>query len=200
MLHAASTPLSALTAWQGLFDQPSPPLSKGQKVLVTGAAGSTGTWAVQFAKHVGAHVVGTASSDWSKRTLAELGCDEVIDYKTQSPLSEHVKDVDLVLDCSGGDVAELGKVVKADGQVITIVAYDIEQKLANVKAKFFIWTQNAEQMGKIADMVGKGELKTFVDSVFPLEKAAEAFRKGQAGHLEGKVMVEVGGENANSNV
>lgn len=197
MLHAASMSLSALTAWQALFDQASPPLSKGQKLLVTGAAGSTGTWAVQFAKRVGAHVVGTASSAWSKRALAELGCDEVVDYKTQSPLSEYVKEVDLVLDCAGGDVGELGKVVKAGGQVVSIVAYDIQQKLDGVQTKFFVWTQNAEQMGRIADMVGKGEMKTFVDSVFPLERAEEAFRKGQAGHLEGKVMVEVGGENAN---
>lgn len=121
MLHGASIPLSALTAWQGLFDQPSPSLTKGMKVLVMGAAGSTGTWAVQFAKRVGAHVVGTASSEWSKRVLGELGCDDVVDYTTQSSLSEYVRDVDLVLDCVGSDVGELGKVVKAGGRLLVLL-------------------------------------------------------------------------------
>jgi NADPH:quinone reductase-like Zn-dependent oxidoreductase len=68
--------------------------------------------------------------------------------------------------------------------------------LADVKAKFFIWTQNVAQMRKIAGMIEKGELKTFVDSVFPLEQAAEAFRKGMGGHLQGKVVVEAAGEKA----
>ena len=200
MVDAASVPLSALTAWQGLFDQPDRPLGRGDRLLVTGAAGSTGTWAVQFAKQVGAYVVGTASSEWSKMTLRELGCDEVVDYKTQTPLSEYVDDIDLVLDTVGGDatLAELPKVLKKDGQVISIVTYDVQQQLAKagVKAKFFIWTQNPAQMRRIAGMIEKGEVKTFVDSVFPLERAAEAFRKGGAGHLQGKIMVEVGGEKA----
>ena len=195
MIEAASVPLSALTAWQGLFDQPETPLTKGMKLLVTGAAGSTGTWAVQFAKRVGATVVGTASSEWSKWTLRELGCDEVVDYKTQSPLSEFVKDVDLVLDTVGGEetLAELPKVLRKGGEVVSIVTYDVEQQMKDkdVEAKFFIWTQNASQMGQIAEMIG--DLKCFVDSVFSMEKAEEAYRKAQSGHLQGKVMVEVGG-------
>ena len=197
-VDAASVPLSALTAWQGLFDQPEKPLAKGMKVLITGAAGSTGTWAVQFAKQVGATVVGTASSEWSKRTLKELGCDDIIDYKTQSPLSDYVKDVDLVLDTVGGEstLVELPKVLKNGGEVVSIVTYDVEQQMKghDVKAKFFIWTQNASQMRKIAEMIGKGELKCFVDAVYPMEKAEEAYKKAQSGHLQGKVMVEVGGE------
>ena len=198
MVDAASVPLSALTAWQALFEQADPPLAKGQNVLVTGAAGSTGTWAVQFAKLVGAFVVGTASSEWSKRTLGELGCDEVINYKMQRPLGDFVKNVDLVLDTVGGDetIAELPKVLKKDGRVVSIVTYDIQQQLPGFKAKFFIWTQNAAQMVMIAEKIGRGELKTFVDSVFPLEQAADAFRKGQAGHLNGKVMVEIADETA----
>jgi NADPH:quinone reductase-like Zn-dependent oxidoreductase len=198
MVDAASVPLSALTAWQGLFDQPDRPLGQGDRLLVTGAAGSTGTWAVQFGKQVGAYVIGTASSEWSKKTLQEIGCDEIVDYKTQNPLSTYVKEVDLVLDTVGGDatLAELPKVLKEDGQVVSIVTYDIQQRLADVKAKFFIWTQNVAQMRKIAGMIEKGELKTFVDSVFPLEQAAEAFRKGMGGHLQGKVVVEAAGEKA----
>lgn len=198
MRDAASVPLSALTAWQALFEQPDRPLARGMRVLVTGAAGSSGTWAVQFAKRVGAYVVGTASSAWSKSTLRELGCDEIVDYETQNPLSEFVKAVDLVLDTVGGEavLAELPQVVKEDGEVISIVAYDVQQRLAaaDVKAKFFVWRQNVAQMRHIAGMIEKGEVRTFVDSVFPLEQAAEAFRKGMGGHLQGKVMVEIGGE------
>jgi NADPH:quinone reductase-like Zn-dependent oxidoreductase len=202
LVDAASVPLSALTAWQGLFDQPEKPLAKGMKVLVTGAAGSTGTWAVQFAKRVGATVVGTASSEWSKRTLKELGCDEIVDYKTQAPLSDYMEEVDLVLDTVGGEktLAELPKVLKTGGEVVSIVTYDVEQQMKEkgVRAKFFIWTQNASQMGNIAEMIRKRELKCFVDSVFPMEKAEEAYRKAQEGHLQGKVMVEVGGEDAST--
>ena len=202
MVDAASVPLSALTAWQGLFDQPERPLGRGDRLLVTGAAGSTGIWAVQFAKQVGAYVVGTASSEWSKRTLRELGCDEVVDYKMQNPLSEYVQDVDLVLDTVGGDatLAELPKVLKDGGQVVSIVTYDVQRRLAGVKSKFFIWTQNVAQMRRIARLMEKGEVRTFVDSVFPLEQAAEAFRKGMGGHLQGKVMVEVAGERASGRV
>lgn len=196
--EAASVPLSALTAFQALFSQPTRPLVKGQRLLVTNAAGSTGTWAVQFAKQTGSYVIGTASSEWSKRTLRELGCDEIVDYTTQTPLSDYVRDVDLMLDTVGGEatLAELPKVVREGGEVVSIVDWDVGQKLAGkgVKGKFFIWEQNVEQMRKIAEGVGRGELRCFVDSVFPLERAEEAYRKAQAGHLQGKVVVEVGVE------
>ena len=192
-LEAASVPLSALTAWQALHDQAQ--LKKGQKLLVTGAAGSTGIWAVQFAKQIGAHVIGTASSEWSFTTLKELGCDEIIDYKNQN-LEDVVSDVDLVLDTVGGDktLDQISKVLKKDGQVVSIVTFDIASQLPELNAKFFIVSMKQEQLKHISGMIEDGKSKTYVDSVFPLEKAADAFRKGEKGHLHGKVIVQVASE------
>src|SRR5271170_2064203 len=86
LVNAASLPLSALTD-----------LKAGQRLLVTGAAGGTGIWAVQMGKMVGAHVIGTASSQRSFELLKSFGIDEIVDYKT-AQLDEVVKDIDVVLD------------------------------------------------------------------------------------------------------
>ena len=193
--EAASVPLSALTAWQALNDQAQ--LQKGQRLLVTGAAGATGLWAVQFAKQIGAYVIGTASSDWSFNTLKELGVDEFIDYKSQK-LSEAISSpVDLVLDTVGGDEnrEQISKVVKqgGTGAVVSIADFGISSILPKeLNAKFFIVSMNREHLLRIMEMLANGELrKPCIDSIFPLKKAAEAFRKGENGHLQGKVMVEV---------
>src|SRR2546423_1325361 len=99
LVDAATVPLSALTAWQAIFDHAC--LKAGQKLLVTGAAGGTGIWAVQIGKMAGAHVVGTASSPRSFELLKSFGIDQIVDYK-RAQLEEVVKDVDVVLDTVGG--------------------------------------------------------------------------------------------------
>ena len=190
LLEAASIPLSALTAWQAIHDQAE--LQKGQRFLITGAAGATGIWAVQFAKLIGAYVIGTASSQWSFRTLKTLGCDEIIDYKTQD-LAERVSGIDLVLDTVGDEktVEQISRVVKKTGRIVSICSFDIAQQLPDLNAKFFIVSMNHDELRKITELIEREILRTFVDSVYPLEKAAEAFRKGEKGHLQGKVMVQL---------
>jgi NADPH:quinone reductase-like Zn-dependent oxidoreductase len=96
---AAAVPLAALTAWQGLFDVGG--LKPGQKVLIHAAAGGVGSFAVQFAKWKGAHVIGTASGR-NVQFVRELGADEVIDY-TKTAFEEAVDNVDLVFDTMGGE-------------------------------------------------------------------------------------------------
>lgn len=189
LLEAASVPLSALTAWQALFDQGQ--LKKGQRLLITGAAGATGFFAVQMARTIGAYVIGTASSPESFEMLNELKIDEVIDYKKQI-LEDAVSDIDLVLDTVGGDVLhQCARVVKKDGMIVSIVTYDASEQVKDVKAKFFIVTNKKEQLHQITKLIEEGHVKTFIDSVFPLERAVEAFKKGAEGHAHGKILVEV---------
>ena len=100
-VHAAAVPLSGLTAWQALFEHGH--LSAGQRVLIHGAAGGVGTYAVQLAKSRGGHVIATASSR-HHASLRALGVDEVIDY-SQQPFENLLRDVDLVFDTVGGGTA-----------------------------------------------------------------------------------------------
>jgi len=118
-IHAAAIPLVALTAWQALFDQAGS--SKGQKVLIHGAAGGVGSVAVQLAKWKGAHVIGTASGR-NQGLLRELGVDEPIDYE-KTRFEDVVHDVDVVLDTLGGDTQNRSwKVLKKGGILVSIVA------------------------------------------------------------------------------
>jgi len=98
-VHAAAIPVVGLTAWQALFDTAA--LNKGQRVLIHGAAGGVGSFAVQLAKWKGAHVIGTASGR-NQAFLRELGVDEPIDYE-KTRFEDVVHDVDMVLDTLGGD-------------------------------------------------------------------------------------------------
>lgn len=97
--QAAAVPLSALTAWQALFDNAH--LARGQSVLIHGGAGGVGVFAVQLARWAGAQVITTASAR-NRDFLRELGANEIIDYTT-TRFEEVVHDVDLVFDTVGGD-------------------------------------------------------------------------------------------------
>jgi len=190
-VEAASVPLSALTAWQALYDHAS--LRSGQKLLVTGAAGATGVFAVQLGRVTGAHVIGTASSPRSFELLQNFGVNEVVNYK-ESQLEEAVKDVDVVFDTVGGDVLkQCLKVVRKGGVVINIVDYNAGElaRQQGVQGKFFIVEMHADQLARITELIEKGVLRTVVDSVFPLDQAREAFEHGAAGHAHGKIVVSV---------
>jgi NADPH:quinone reductase-like Zn-dependent oxidoreductase len=190
-IQAAALPLSALTAWQALFVHGN--LQKGQRLLVTGAAGGTGVFAVQFARHVGAYVVGTGSSSKSRKILEEFGVDEFVDYKTQD-LKNTVGEVDLVLDYVGGKSFQDDlSVVKKDGLLISINEYNCE-KIAEekgVRAKFFIVSMDVEQLSTIKELVETGKVKPVVDKVFPLADARAAFEEAALGHIHGKAIIRV---------
>src|SRR6185436_18714520 len=98
-IHATAVPLAATTAWQGLFDHGK--LKAGQRVLIHGAAGGVGHFAVQFAKDHGAHVVATARGD-DRELVRSLGADEVIDYEHER-FEERTGEIDLVLDLVAGE-------------------------------------------------------------------------------------------------
>jgi NADPH:quinone reductase-like Zn-dependent oxidoreductase len=190
-VEAAAVPLSALTAWQALFDHGK--LEKGQRVLVTGGAGGTGVFAVQFAKMFGAYVVATGSSARSREILEGNGLDKFIDYKA-TDLKSTVKDIDLVLECVGEPVLEqCFDVVKKEGTIISITSLHFQEEASKrgVNGKFFIVRMNAEQLNNITKMVEDGTIKPIVDATYPLEETGKAFEEASAGHVHGKVVIKV---------
>lgn len=192
-VEAAAVPLSALTAWQALFKHGN--LLKGQRLLVTGAAGGTGVFAVQFAHHIGAYVIGSGTSARSRELLEKLGVDQFVDYKTED-LKTAVGEVDLVLECVGGKSLENAlSVVKKDGLLISITEVNCEKiaEQKGVRGKFFIVSMNAEELSGITELIESGKVITTVDKTFPLESAQQAFKEASLGHVHGKAIITVAG-------
>jgi NADPH:quinone reductase-like Zn-dependent oxidoreductase len=170
--EAAAVPIGALTASQGLFDRAK--LQAGERVLIHGGAGGVGLFAVQLAHLHGAHVIATASTH-TIDFVAQLGADEVIDYK-QSRFEDVVRDVDVVFDTVGGETFENSwRVLKPKGRMITIAA-DIEgSKDPRAKESFFIVEPNQKQLIETGKLLDDGALKTFVKATVPLADAAAAY-------------------------
>jgi NADPH:quinone reductase-like Zn-dependent oxidoreductase len=172
-------------------------LSKGQKVLITGAAGGVGSSAVQIAKSIGAYVIGTASAVHHPY-LKDLGADEIIDY-TKAPFEKQIKQqVDAVLDTIGNDTAaRAAGVIKKGGMFITTVLRSGEEECTKAGVNFFSSGPGAgslsegELLREVADLAQAGKLKIHIDRTYPLEQAAEAQNYSQAGHAQGKVVLIV---------
>lgn len=191
--QAAAVPLSALTAWQALFDHAG--LTRGQRVLIHAAAGGVGTYAVQLAKGRGAHVIGTARAA-NERFLRDLGADEVIDYSAVR-FEDRVKDVDIVLDSVGGDTLERSwKVLRKGGVLVTIADSVPADKAAayGVRGVEFIVEPSRAQLMEIARLIETGALHVIVEATFPLPAVREAFVRGLEGHNRGKVVLSVVGD------
>jgi len=189
-VHAAAIPVVALTAWQALFDQAG--LSKGQKILIHGAAGGVGSVAVQLAKWKGAHVIGTASGH-NQPFLRELGVDEPIDYE-KTRFEDVVHDVDVVLDTLGGDTQKRSwKVLRKGGILVSIVAPPSADEAAKhgVRSTFFSAHSSSSQLSEIAKLVDAGKLKPIVETVLPLFDARRAHELSETGHARGKIVLKV---------
>ena len=189
--QAAAVPLSALTAWQALFDHAA--LVAGQSVLIHGAAGGVGVFAAQLAHWTGAHVIATASAR-NRDFLRDLGADEIIDYTT-TRFEEAVHDVDVVFDTVGGDTLQRSwQVVKPGGVLVSIVSPQPtfgEAKVYNVRAEWFIVEPNASQLVQIGALIDAGHLRPIVDTVLPLAQARQAYEQGAGGHTRGKIVLRV---------
>jgi NADPH:quinone reductase-like Zn-dependent oxidoreductase len=188
--HAAAIPLAALTAWQALFDAAG--LASGQSVLIHGAAGGVGTFAVQLGRWKGAHVIGTASKR-NHAYLRGLGADEVVDYNT-TRFEDVVRDVDVVLDTITGETMERSwQVLKKGGILVSILEPPSQEKAARygVRQAHVFVRPSAEQLEEIARLVDSGELKAVVESVLPLEGARRAHELSQTGHVRGKIVLRV---------
>jgi len=169
---AATVPIGALTAWQGLFERAR--MQPGASVLIHGAAGAVGLFAVQLAHLHGAYVIATASAR-NTEFVNGLGADEVIDYQT-ARFEEQVEKVDIVFDGVGGETRERSwAVLKPGGRMVTIAADSEGASDQRVKEAFFIVEPNQKQLRDLAKLLDAGKLKTFVSAVVPLEEASVAY-------------------------
>jgi NADPH:quinone reductase-like Zn-dependent oxidoreductase len=188
-VHAAALPIASLTAWQALVDHAH--LQADQTVLIHGAAGGVGSFAVQFAAYKGAHIIGTASVQ-NHHYLRELGADEVIDYRSVH-FEDVVSDVDVILDTQGGKTQERSwRVLKRGGILLSIVQPPDEQRAKDFGARaMFVRCDHrrGDQLARIADLVANGQVKVNVEKVMPLSQAREAQQMSQGGHLHGKVVL-----------
>ena len=146
----------------------------GERVLIHGAAGSVGLFAVQIAHGIGAHVIGTASAN-NLEFVRTLGADEVIDYRARS-FEDAVTSVDVVFDTVGGDtLARSWGVLRLGGRMVTIAADAEHTREQRVKDAFFIVEPNREQLTRISRMIDAGKLRVFVGAAFPLQEASQAY-------------------------
>ena len=184
---AAVVPISALTAWQGLAERAK--LARGERVLIHGAAGSVGLFAVQLARGIGAYVIATAS-EHNVEFARGLGADEVIDYRAR-PFEDAATGVDVVFDTVGGDtLARSWPILRPGARMVTIAADAEHTSEQRVKDAFFIVEPNREQLSRIARMIDAGELRPVVGAAFPLAEARRAYAHKP---VRGKVVLVVDG-------
>jgi NADPH:quinone reductase-like Zn-dependent oxidoreductase len=186
--EAASVPIGALTAWQGLFDRAR--LQAGERVLVHGGAGAVGVYVVQLARLHGAHVVATASGK-NAAFVRELGAEQVIDYQA-AQFEQIVTGMDVVFDTVGGETLQRSwSVLKTHGRMVTIVSDEQNAIDARIKESFFIMEPNGTQLTSIANLLQSGRLRAVVDAVVPLSQAPDAYAGRIPRQGRGKVVVAV---------
>lgn len=189
---AAATTLAALTAYQALLQQGK--LVKGQKVLITAAAGGVGHFAVQIARELGAYVIGTSSAA-NKEYILSIGADEHIDYKSQQE-DEIVKDADLVMDnVRSQDFASTIRTLKKGATYIKIpnAVPEAMQELAKAKdvnAFFYLVQSSGADMKVLADWLGKGILKPNLN-VYDFSQMELAHQQQLEGRTRGKIVVSI---------
>ena len=191
-IEAASVPVIAVTAWQGLFDQAR--LEAGQTVVIHGAAGNVGAYAVQLARRARLRSIATAGAKDIDYVRA-LGADKVVDYHTQR-FEDEVKDADAVLDLVGGETQTRSfQVLRPGGKLISTVSQPDQDRAKHhaVAAAFFLVEVTTERLRRIAELIDRGELKTRVGAVLPLADAREAHMmlEGRRPLPRGKIILNV---------
>jgi NADPH:quinone reductase-like Zn-dependent oxidoreductase len=185
--QAAALPSAAGTAWLALFGAGK--LSAGQKVLIHAAAGGVGTYAVQFAKQAGAHVIATCSSK-NHALVKELGADEVIDYRNED-FAARLNNVDLVIDTIGGDTAERSwSVIRGGGALVTLVDFAIKSR-GDIRGEFVFFQHDRAALENIISGFDNNWLQVILDTIHPLDDARAALEHVAGGHARGKVVIRV---------
>jgi NADPH:quinone reductase-like Zn-dependent oxidoreductase len=191
-VHAAALPLVGLTAWQALAEVAR--VQPGQRVLIHAAAGGVGHVAVQIAKALGAHVIGTASAP-KHELVRSLGADEVIDYR-ETDFAEVLNGLDVVIDTIGGDYAMRSLTVLRRGGIhVALPRPDagVQARAAELGIRSG-WTLVEPDRGgllAISELVEAGKLRVEVADVLPLAQAAEAHRLGETNRTTGKLVLAV---------
>ena len=208
-VHAAAVPMSLLTAWQFMIElghnEPNPvqpnrhepvPL-KGKTVLVNGAAGGVGQFAVQLAKWQGAYVIAVASGG-QEEFVRSLGADEFIDY-TKSIPEEVVQGVDLVIDTLGGPTTgRFLRALKPGGALFPVFPLGFsgheEAGKLGITVSATQVRSNGSQLAQLAPLLNDGTICVGIDSIFTLANASKAHERAAQGHIRGKIMLTVAGE------
>lgn len=189
--QAAALPHVGLTAWRALIETAQ--LSKGQTVLIHGAAGGVGSFAVQLAKWRGARVVGT-SSEGNLAFLRELGADQAIDYNT-TRFEDVVQAIDVVLDTIGGDTQERSwGVLKPGGMLLALVQPPSPEQAAahGVRAQMVGGYPPAGAiLREITRLVDSGQVKPVIHAVLPLHEIRKAHSLVEGRHVRGKIVLQV---------
>ncbi len=201
--EAASLNVAGLTAVQGLRDHGK--IQPGHKILINGAAGGVGTFAVQLGKIFNAHVTGVCSTR-NLELVRSIGADEVIDY-TQDDFTKGSARYDLILDCVGNhSLSEYRHVLNPTGRCVMIGAsHDasfiqvlvvplkalVFSMFVSQKLGFFIAKSSQADLALLGEFVANGKLKPVIEECYPLSEAREAMRHVEEGHARGKVIVRV---------
>src|SRR5580765_6108787 len=203
--QAASIPVAGLTALQGLRDKGR--VQAGQKVLINGAAGGVGTFAVQIAKSLGAEVTGVCSGSNVEMVLS-IGADKVIDY-TQEDFTKGTKRYDVILECVGNKpFSECRPVLEPEGRYVivggphdiamtTILASALKtlakSSVSHQKAVMFIARSNQQDLTFLGELIATGKLRPVIDRTCKLDETPESLAYLEQGHARGKVVIDVAG-------
>ena len=205
--QAAAVPVAGLTALQGLRDKGN--VQPGQKVLVNGASGGVGTFAVQVAKALGAEVTAVCSSRHVD-LVRSLGADRVVDY-TREDFTRSGERYDVIFDNAGSrSWRECGRVLSPEGTIVLVggpksrvlgplghvVRMLLRSRLSKRKAVFFISKLNRDDLAVLSDLIEAGKVTPVVEKTYELGEIADALRYMGEGHAQGKVVVRVGADTA----
>ncbi len=213
-VQAASVPMVGLTAWQTLKEHAH--LKPGQKVFIPAGSGGIGTFAIQFAKYLGAEVATTTSTD-NVDLVRSLGANEVIDYRKQK-FEDVLRDYDVVLDTLGGESLEKSfRILRPKSVVVSIVGppdaafgrrrgmnflmvfvlWFLSRKVHRLARKrgaeysFLLVNPDGSQLAEIGKLLDRASIRPVIDRVFPFDQAKEALAYLEAGRAKGKVVVKI---------
>lgn len=199
--QAAAVPLAALTALQALRDNGS--VQPGQKVLVNGASGGVGTFAVQIAKSFGADVTGVCSTS-NVDMIRSIGADQVIDY-TREDSTKGGQRYDLILETMERSLSDLRRVLTPRGTLVIIggsagrwidglgreAKVRVSSPFVGQRLRPFLTKWNRQELHALKELIEAGEVTPVIDRTYPLDEAAEAMRYLEGGHARGKIVITV---------
>ena len=196
--EAAATPQAGLLALQGLCDKRE--IKPGQRILINGAGGGAGTFAIQIAKSFGAEVTGVDSTG-KLEMMSSLGADHVIDY-TQEDFTKNGKCYDLILDVkTDRSIFDYKRALSSNGLYVTVggksarilqlvILGSLISMTGNKKLALIMHKPNKD-LNTLNELFESGKVKPVVDRCFPLSETAEAFRYYGEGHFKGKVVINI---------
>lgn len=191
--EVSAAPMAGLTAWQPLIRGMN--IKKGDKILIHGASGGVGHYAVQIAKYLGAEVIATSSAK-NHDFVMSLGADKHIDYQTEN-FWEIVKDVDFVFDTVGGETLEHSiDVTKSGGTIISILGLANDNLTAKAKEKnvnLSLWGLqfNGEDLRNFADLMSKEIIKSHIAKIYPFTSMVEAHQQVETRRTAGKIVITI---------